>query len=56
MYEISNFVNNNHTLQFFQLLSFGTFPFLDCNTNTAAVTFITANGGDPNDLSSVILF
>jgi len=45
-----------YTLQAFQLLSLGTFPFLACNTITAAVTFITGNGGDPNDLSSVKLF
>jgi len=45
-----------NTLQAFQLLSFGIFPFLDCNTRTAAVTFTTADGGDPNDFSSVKLF
>jgi len=43
-------------LQTLQLLSLGIFPFLDCNTRTAAVTFITAGGGDPNDFSSVKLF
>lgn len=56
MYETSNLTNNNHTLQAFHDLSFGTFPFLDCKTNTADVTLITANGGDPNDFSSVKLF
>jgi hypothetical protein len=45
-----------NTLQAFQLLSFGTFPFLACKTKTAAATFATAAGGDPNDLSSVKLF
>lgn len=40
----------------FQLLSFGIFPFVAINTITAAVQFVTAPGGDPNDFSSVKLF
>lgn len=44
------------TLQAFQLLSLGTFPFGAKNTNTAAVTLTTASGGEPKDFNSVKLF
>lgn len=44
-----------HTLQAFQLLSFGIFPFLAKSTMTAAVTLTTMAGGLPNDFSSVRL-
>lgn len=43
-------------LAFFQLLSFGTFPPGAKRHITAAVTFVTAVGGVPKDLSSVKLF
>ena len=44
------------TLAAFQLLSFGIFgALLDSRTMTAAVTFTTAAGGEPNDFNSVRL-
>lgn len=41
------------TLPAFQLRSLGILPFCANNTITAAVTFITTLGGDPNDFNSV---
>lgn len=41
------------TLAAFQLRSFGTLPCGARRTITAAVTLVTAPGGDPNDFSSV---
>jgi len=41
------------TLAAFQLRSFGTLPAGAKRTMTAAVTFVTAPGGEPNDFSSV---
>jgi hypothetical protein len=43
------------TFAAFQLRSLGILPFGASNTITAAVTFVTAPGGDPNDFSSVKL-
>lgn len=43
-------------MQDFQDRSFGTLPFLENNTSTAAVTFTTASGGEPKDFNSVRLF
>lgn len=36
--------------------SFGIFPFFENKTITAAMTLITAGGGEPNDFNSVKLF
>lgn len=47
--------NNQITLAFFQLRSFGIFPLGASKTITAAVTFVTAPGGEPNDFNSVRL-
>jgi hypothetical protein len=43
------------TFAAFQLRSLGILPFGASNTITAAVTFVTAPGGDPNDFNSVKL-
>jgi len=48
-------VGSGFTLAAFQLRSFGILPLGASNTITAAVTFVTAPGGDPNDFSSVRL-
>jgi len=48
-------VGSGFTLAAFQLRSFGILPFGASNTITAAVTFVTTPGGDPNDFSSVRL-
>lgn len=42
-----------NTLAAFQLLSFGIFPPGAKRTITAAVTFVTAPGGEPKDFNSV---
>jgi hypothetical protein len=52
---ISNAAGGGFTFAAFQLRSLGILPFGASNTITAAVTFVTAPGGDPNDLSSVKL-
>lgn len=47
---------NNHklsTLAAFQLRSLGTLAAGASSTITAAVTLVTAPGGEPNDFSSV---
>lgn len=41
------------TLADFQLRSLGILPFGASKTITAAVTLVTAPGGEPNDFSSV---
>jgi hypothetical protein len=45
--------DSGFTFAAFQLRSLGILPFGASNTITAAVTFVTAPGGDPNDFSSV---
>jgi hypothetical protein len=47
--------DSRFTFAAFQLRSLGILPFGASNTITAAVTFVTAPGGDPNDFSSVKL-
>lgn len=47
--------HDSYTFAAFQLRSLGTFPLGASKTITAAVTLVTAPGGEPNDLSSVRL-
>jgi len=48
-------INSSLTFAAFQLRSLGILPLGASNTITAAVTFVTAPGGDPNDFNSVRL-
>ena len=55
LFYIQTAVGSGFTLAAFQLRSFGILPLGASNTITAAVTFVTAPGGDPNDFNSVRL-
>jgi hypothetical protein len=48
-----NICNDLLTFPAFQLRSLGIRPSGDNRTITAAVTLVTASGGEPNDFSSV---
>jgi hypothetical protein len=55
LHQIHIAAGSSLTFAAFQLRSLGILPLGASNTITAAVTFVTAPGGDPNDFSSVRL-